>query len=194
VDISIPAYTAMIIGTSALLSLTINLALYRERGVLRRFRATPVRPAAVLGAQLAMLYIMTLAGMALLMAAGALVYHVRFEGNLLAVLAGFTLGCLSFFSFGLILAGTLPNIRMANILGMVLLYPMIFLSGATIPMEVMPQAIRDVSRYIPMTYVVTLLQGLWKGDSFAQHLPEVAVLGGVCAVCSLIAVRFFRWE
>src|SRR3972149_5363315 len=117
VDVSVPAYTAMIIGTSALLSLTITLANYRERGILRRLRATPVSPAAVLGAQVAMLVVMTLAGMGLLMLAGKLVFGMRFEGNVLSVLAAFSLSCLSFFAFGLILAGLLPNVRVANVVG-----------------------------------------------------------------------------
>jgi ABC-2 type transport system permease protein len=194
VDVSIPAYTAMIIGTSALLSLTITLANYRERGILRRYRATPVSPAAVLGAQLVVLYVMTLAGMGLLVVAGKIVYGMRFEGNALSVLAAFTLSCLSFFAFGLILAGMLPNIRVANVVGMVLLYPMIFLSGATIPMEVMPPAIRTASRFIPMKYIVTLLQGLWKGDSWSQHGTEVIVLGAILIVSSVVAVKVFRWE
>jgi ABC-2 type transport system permease protein len=96
VDVSIPAYTGMIIGTSALLSLTITLANYRERGILRRYRATPVSPSAVLGAQLVVLFVMTLVGMGVLVLAGKVFYGMRFEGNVWSVLAGFTLGCVSF--------------------------------------------------------------------------------------------------
>lgn len=194
VDISVPAYTAMIIGTSALLSLTITLATYRERGILRRFRVTPVSPAAVLGAQLVVLFVMTLAGMGLLVLAGKIVYGMRFEGNAFSVLAAFTLSCLSFFAFGLVLASLMPNARVANMVGLVLLYPMIFLSGATIPMEVMTPAIRTVSKFIPMTYVVTLLQGLWKGDSWSLHGTEVIVLSAILVVSAVVAVKVFRWE
>jgi ABC-2 type transport system permease protein len=194
VDVSIPAYTGMIIGTSALLSLTITLANYRERGILRRYRATPVSPSAVLGAQLVVLFAMTLVGMGLLVLAGKVFYGMRFEGNVWSVLAGFTLGCLSFFAFGLVLAGLMPNVRVANVVGLALLYPMIFLSGATIPIEIMPPAIRTISRVLPMTYVVTLLQGLWKGDPWSHHGTEVIVLVAMFIVSGIIAVKVFRWE
>ena len=194
VDVSVPAYTALIICLSALISLPITLASYRERGILRRYRATPVGPATVLGAQLVMQFLMTLAGMGLLVLLGKLVYHLRFDGNVAKVLAAFGLSCLSFFALGMLLAGLLPSVRMASILGNVLLYPMIYLSGATIPSQIMPDGIQKFARFIPLTHVVTLLQGLWRGESWMQHTTEVIILTSMLVVCSLVAVKVFRWE
>ncbi len=194
VDVSVPAYSAMIICLSAVLTLPINLAVYRERGILRRFRATPVRPAVVLGAQLVMVFAMTLAGMGLLVLAGRLVYGMRFEGNILSVLAGFTLSCLSFFSFGMILAGLLPSVRVASLVGNALLYPMIYLSGSTVPLEVMPPTMKKIAQFVPLSHVVTLLQGLWKGQSWSQHWTELIVLTAILVISSVIAIRVFRWE
>jgi ABC-2 type transport system permease protein len=194
VDVSVPAYAAMIIAISAFISLPITLANYRERGILRRFRATPVSPAAVLGAQLVMQFLMTLLGMALLIVAGKLVYGLRFEGNALSVLAAFSLSCLSFFAFGMILAGLIPSVRLASIVGNVLLQPMIYLSGATIPLEVMSPRMREFIRFIPLTHVVTLLRGLWVGDVWSEHQTELIVLSAILVVCSIVAVKVFRWE
>ncbi len=194
VDISVPNYTGMIIGTSGLLSLAITMATYREKGVLRRLRATPLRPLTVLAAELVVLFGMTLAGMALLIAAGKLTYNLRFDGNALNVLGGFTLACLSFFAIGLVLAGILPSARTAQVVGMVLLYPMMFISGATLPMELLPQSIRNIAQFLPLTYVVTLLRGLWLGEAWSQHLKEVAILGGIMVVATLVAAKVFRWE
>ena len=92
VDISVPAYTAMIIATTGLMGLTITMAAYRENGVLRRLRTTPISPLVVLAAQVIVLFMMTAFGMVLLIIAGKLVYHLRFEGNALNVLAGFVCG------------------------------------------------------------------------------------------------------
>jgi ABC-2 type transport system permease protein len=194
VDASVPAYTALIIGLSALIALPITLANYRERGILKRFRATPVSPAAVLGAQLVVQFLMTLAGMGLLVVAGKLFYGLRFDGNALSVFAAFVLSCLSFFALGLLLAGVMPNVRTGAIVGNVILYPMIYLSGATIPMEIMPAGMKVIARFIPLTYVVTLLQGLWKGETWAIHWLEPVVLSLLLVVTSILAVKFFRWE
>ena len=194
VDVSVPAFTALIICMGSVLSLPITLANYRENGTLRRFRATPVRPATVLGAQLVMQFLMALTGMLLLVLAGKLVYGLRFGGNALSVLAAFGLSCLSFFALGMLLAGVMPSVRVASILGNVLLYPMIYLSGSAIPMEVMPPVMRTISRFIPLTHVVTLLQGLWKGEAWSKHWMELIVLSAILVVSSLLAVKIFRWE
>jgi ABC-2 type transport system permease protein len=194
VDISVPAYTAMIIATTSLVGLTITMAAYRENGVLRRLRTTPISPLVVLVAQVIVLFVMTAIGMILLVVAGKLVYHMRFEGDALSVVVGFILSCLSFFAIGFVLAGLMPTARTAQVVGMVLLYPMLFLSGAGFPRELLPETIKKVSTFLPLTYVVTLLRGLWIGDPWSQHLTEVFVLAGMLVLGVLISVKTFRWE
>ena len=194
VDISVPAYTAMIIATTGLMGLTITMAAYRENGVLRRLRTTPISPLVVLAAQVIVLFMMTAFGMVLLIIAGKLVYHLRFEGNALNVLAGFVLCCLSFFAIGFVLAGLMPTARTAQVVGLALLYPMLFLSGAGYPRELLPETILKVANFLPLTYVVTLLRGLWVGDPWSQHLTEVLVLTGILVVGVIISIKTFRWE
>ena len=194
IDISVPAYTAMIVATTGLMGLTITMAAYREKGVLRRLRTTPISPLVVLAAQVIVLFLMTTFGMALLVVAGKLVYHMRFEGNALSVLAGFTLSSLSFFAIGFVLAGLMPTARTAQVVGMVVLYPMLFLSGAGIPRELLPEAIKKISTFLPLTYVVDLLRGLWIGEAWSQHITEVIVLAAILVVGVLVSIRTFRWE
>jgi len=194
VDISVPAYTAMIIATTSLVGLTITMASYREKGILRRLRTTPVSPLVVLLAQVIVLFLMTALGMLLLVVAGRLVYQMRFDGNAFSVLVGFILSCLSFFALGFVLAGLMPTARTAQVVGMVILYPMLFLSGAGFPRELLPEAILKISRFLPLTYVVTLLRGLWIGDAFSLHFSEVLVLLGILVLGVLISIKTFRWE
>jgi ABC-2 type transport system permease protein len=194
VDISIPAYTAMIIATTGLMGLTITLAANRENGVLRRLRTTPISPFIILAAEVIVMFLMTSLGMLLLILAGKLVYHVRFEGNALSVIAGFSLSCLSFFSLGFILAGLAPTARTAQVVGMVMLYPMLFLSGAGFPRELLPEAIKKISNYLPLTSVVNLLRGLWIGEAWSLHLTEVIVLVILLVVGVMVSIKTFRWE
>jgi len=194
VDVSVPAYTAMIIATTGLMGLTITMATYRENGVLRRLGTTPVHSLLVLSAQVVVLLIMTAIGMFFLVIAGKFVYQMRFEGNILNVFGGFVLGCLSFFSIGFVLAGLMPNARTAQIVGMVLLYPMLFLSGAGLPRELLPEAIKRVSTFLPLTYVVNLLRGLWIGEPWSQHSTDVLVLLAILVVGIIISIKTFRWE
>jgi ABC-2 type transport system permease protein len=194
VDVSIPAYTAMIIATTGLTGLTITISTYRERGILRRLQTTPINPLSILVAQVVGLFLMTTLGMILLVAAGRLIYHMRFDGNVLSVLGGFTLSSLSFFSLGFIIAGLMPTARAAQIVSMVLLYPMLFLSGAGMPRELLPDTIINISTFLPLTYVVNLLRGLWIGESWSLHTTNILVLAGIMVVSVLVSIRTFRWE
>jgi ABC-2 type transport system permease protein len=194
VDISVPAYTAMIIATAGLMGLTITMASYRENGILRRLRTTPISPLTILTSQVLVLFLMTTVGMIMLVIAGKLVYNMRFEGNLINVILGFTLSSLSFFSLGFIIAALMPTARTAQVVGMAILYPMLFLSGAGFPRELLPDTIIKISTFLPLTYVVNLLRGLWIGNSWGQHLTDVIVLTAILVAGVLISHRIFRWE
>lgn len=194
IDTLIPALTAMIIGMTGLMSITITMATYRENGVLRRLRTTPVSPLVVMVAQVVAVFAMTGLGMVLLVAAGRVVYHVRIAGHALSMLAGFILSSLSFFGIGFILAGAMPTARIAQIVAMGLLYPMLILSGAAWPRELMPTTVQKLSAYVPLTYVVNLLRGLWAGEPWGGHLMDVGVLLGMLLLGVLVSARTFRWE
>ena len=138
--------------------------------------------------------VMTVLGMVLLIVVGWLLYHVRFEGNPPLVLAGVLFCAVSMFSIGYLIASVAPSARVAQVIGMVVFYPMMFLSGAGIPMEVMPQSVRRISDFLPLTYAVRLLKGLWFGVAWPDLLLETAVLGCTMVICALLTARFFRWE
>lgn len=194
VDVSVPAYAGMIIGSSGLIGLTIIMSMYRERGILRRLNATPVRPQIVLGANVIVGFLMTALGMSLLIVVGKLIFGLRFAGNLLSVFAGFTLSSLSFFALGFVLAGLIPTARTAQVVGMVLFYPMLFLSGAAVPLEVLPEKVRQYTSFLPLTQVVKLLRGLWIGESWSQHWTEAGVLAAMLVIGVVVSAKTFRWE
>jgi ABC-2 type transport system permease protein len=193
-DITMPAYTALILGTIGLLGVPITTSGYREQGVLRRFRATPMRPLTYIIADLLTNLTMTLLGMAILIGIGWALYKVRFQGQVLSVFIAVVFSGLTMFAVGYLIASLAPGARTAQVIGMVLFYPMMFLSGASIPLEVMPEGVRRISDFLPLTHVVTLLRGLWFGDGWGDHLTEVIILGAILVVGAGLAARFFRWE
>ncbi len=88
----------------------------------------------------------------------------------------------------------MPTARTAQVIAMVLLYPMLILSGAAWPRELMPAGVQTVSNFLPLTYVVNLLSGLWNGEPWGNHLLDVGVLVGMLLLGILISVKTFRWE
>jgi len=194
VDVSVPSYTAMIIATSSLISLSVIMATYREARILRRFKATPLSPLVLLAADVIVIFVMTALGMMLLIVIAKIVFGLRFSGNAFSFAAAFCISCISFFSLGFILAGLIRTARAAQIVSMAMFFPMILLSGATVPLETMPQTIRSYAKIFPLTYVVKLLKGLWFGQSWSKHSVEIIVLGVLFAAGLLISMKTFRWE
>jgi ABC-2 type transport system permease protein len=190
----VPALTAMIIGSTGLMATTITMASYRENGILRRLRTTPVSPLVVLAAQVTVVFVMISVGMLLLIIVGKLVYHVRFEGNAFSILGGFVLSCLSFLGIGFILAGSLPTTRSSQTVAMLLLYPNLLLSGAFFPLKILPAAVQKVSHFMPLTYVVNLLRGLWNGEAWSLHVTDAVILAALLVAGVLVSVKTFRWE
>lgn len=192
VDVSVPGYIGMITGTIGLIGLPIALANYREQGVLRRLRATPLNPSVILGAQVTMNLIMQVVGVILLFATARVVYDLQFPDNLVSVAAAVLLSGLSFFSLGFVLANLAPTPRTAQAIGMGILFPMLFLSGGAMPREILPETIRKVGEFLPLTHVIELVKGLWYGQGW--DTTAVLVLSGIFIACLLISSRTFRWE
>lgn len=192
VDLSVPGYIGMIVGTIGMLGLPITLANYREQGILRRYQATPLRPSAVLWAQVAVNVLMTALGTAILFVAGRLLYDLRPPTVTLTMIPAIAISALSFFAVGFMMAGVMPTPRSAQAVGMALFYPMLFLSGAAMPRQIMPETVQRVAEFLPLTHVVILLEDLW----FAGDWNLVS-LGVVCAMllAGLVVTRMtFRWE
>ena len=79
-------------------------------------------------------------------------------------------------------------------LGNILLYPLIFTSGAAVPLSVLPSGVLSVARFSPLTQLTYLTRGLWAGDGWGAHWGSAVVLLGFGIVCGALAARLFRWE
>ena len=192
VDVSVPGYMAVIIATAGLVGLPINLASYRAQGVLRRFRATPLRPEVVLVAQLAVSLLFAVAGSLLLVIAGRLFFDLHLPPATAAVAVAFLISAAAIFALGFVLASVLANARTAQAVGMTVLFPMMFLSGAALPRQMLSDTIQDVAQVLPLTHVVSLLDDAWSGAGW--NVPALVVLGGVLVAGVVLSTRLFRWE
>ncbi|BAS26356.1 ABC transporter permease [Limnochorda pilosa] len=194
IDVMVPAYLAMVVGTVGFFSVPVGTGSMREKGILRRFWATPLRPGTYLAADVTSDFLMTLAGVVLLIIVGRLVFDMRFDGVWWSAAAGFLLSAGAFLALGYLLASLASSSRTAMIAGMTLFYPMLFLSGATIPLEVMPARVQAWAAYLPLHYVVRLMRALWAGGRWSDQVLSVAVLAGILVVSTAVSARFFRWE
>lgn len=192
IDAQVPGLTAIIIGTVALMSIPIATATAREQKILRRYKATPMPPVVYLAADITTNVLVALAGLVVLIVAALLVFDLRFGGNWVYVFGGFLLSAFSFAAVGYLIAGLSPTGRIAGVVGQVLFFPMMFLSGTAFPPEIMPEGVRAAAHWLPLTHVVILLRNLWFGQGWPIH--SVLFLGLMLILGTAVSVYTFRWE
>ena len=190
----LPIFASVLIAISAVLSLVTIISIYREGGILKRLRATPLRPQTILSAHVIVKLLLSAVTLLLMVLAGK-----RYDpANMHVPVFAFTLALListaSILAVGFVIASIVPTARFAQPIGAVILYPMLGLSGLFFPIAALPPVLRAVARVLPLTYAVSLLQGIWKGDAWSAHLGDLGALALVCLVCTGLSAKLFRWE
>jgi ABC-2 type transport system permease protein len=192
--VDLPVFTAVLIAISAVLSLVTIVSIYREGGILKRLRATPLRPQTILSAHVLVKLLLTAVTLFLMVLAGRRYYPLPVDVPVIAFTLALLIGTASILSVGFVIASVVPTARFAQPIGAVILYPMLGLSGLFFPIAALPPALGAVARVLPLTYTVSLLRGILKGEAWSAHLSDVAALVLVCVVCLGLTARIFRWE
>jgi ABC-2 type transport system permease protein len=194
IRVGLPVLASVLIAVSSVLSLVTIISIYREGGILNRLRATPLRPQTILTAHVIVKLLLTAATLALMVLAGKRYYPVGVHVALFSFTMALLISTCSILSIGFLIASIVPTTRFAQPIGAVILYPMIAVSGLFVPLESLPPALHAVARVVPLTYTVSLLEGIWKGDAWTAHVGDVAALAVVFVLCTALSTKVFRWE
>jgi ABC-2 type transport system permease protein len=169
-----------------------SLALYREKGILRRLATTPVRPIALLGAQLASAILIAIVSGLLVLIVGRLAFDVKFPEKTLGFIIAYLLSAAGIFAIGLFISALAPSGKTANSIGTLLFFPLMFFAGLWTPREVMPAIVRHIGDVTPLGAGERALHeasiGLW------PSLLPIVVLFAYVVVFGAAAAKLFRWE
>lgn len=191
-DYYVPGYVGLCIAAIGLIALPVHLAGYRERGVLRRFRASGLRTSTLLGAQALITVLTSTVGALLLVALGFVAYDVHAPVSPWGVLLGFGLSVACFASIGILLGALMPSARAAQGIGLMLFFVMMFLAGTDGPREVMGEVLRRIGDFLPLTHAIVTMQDPWIG--FGMDPWALAIVVAVTALSAVAAVVLFRWD
>ena len=194
VHVGLPVLASLLIVVNSVLSLVTIISIYREGGILKRLRATPLRPQTILTAHVLVKLLLTSATLALMVLAGKRYYPVSVHAPVLAFTIALLITTWSILSIGFLIASIVPTARFAQPIGTVILYPMIAVSGLFVPLASLPPVLHAVARVLPLTYAVSLLGGIWNGGAWSAHVGDVAALAVVFVVCTALSAKVFRWE
>lgn len=189
---NVPILAALTIAVSAVMSLVAIISIYREGGILKRLRATPLSPATILGAHVFIKLVFTALSLGLLVLAGRQILPGAIDVNLPSFTAALLLSTLSILSLGFVIASLVPTARFAQPISAALLYPMIAVSGLFFPIEQLSRPLEIVALALPTTHAVSLMQGIWDGSGW--NLGSAVALILLFGVCTGVSTRVFRWE
>jgi ABC-2 type transport system permease protein len=194
VRVGLPVLASVLIALSGVLSLITIISIYREGGILKRLRATPLRPQTILTAHVLVKLALTLFTLALMVLAGKRYYPVNVDVPVFGFAAALLISTWSILSIGFLIASIVPTARFAQPIGAAILYPMLALCGLFVPLASLPRGVQAAAHMLPLTYAVSLLQGIWKGEAWSMHLGDVAALVATFVICTALSAKIFRWE
>jgi len=191
----LPNIMLMVIATTAFMSLPLTAIEYREMKFFKRLKANPVTPSAILAALGISHFVITTSGVLLLALLALTVYGARIDGNMFIFFSSYLWSFLAIAAIGFGLIGSLLRTSRAAIaVGQIVYFPAMFFSGVFVPLEQLPDWLRPVSDFIPITHAAKLMQGIWQGQPAADFMKEALILLAVLLLGALVAAKKFRWE
>lgn len=194
VDVSVPATIALVAAYLGFMGIPIVLAEYREMGVLKRYRVSPLPLSAMLVAHILAQLVLLAGAILLVIVVTAAVFGLRFGGNVFVFAGVLALCVLALFAVGFALAGYVRTSRAAQGLGSLVYFPLLFTSGAAVPRNQFPGWLEDATEWLPLTRVVESLTDAWTGAPLDGPLVISLVgMAVLAAAATLVARRTFRW-
>jgi len=195
VDFLLPGIVAMGIMQMGIIGVAAGIVTWRERGILRRLLATPVHPATIIFSQIVTRLTISIMQSATIITLGVAVFHVHIIGSFLNVFILTILGGTIFLSIGLALSGFGKTHNTVMALSNVVMMPMMFLSGVFFPRDALPDLLKSIIQYMPLTYLADGMRKVMvEGSGLIQIQAEIFGLLAWIFISFILAIKFFKWE
>ena len=193
IDIYVPAVLAMVIAYVGLMGIPIALSEYREQGVLKRFRVSPLRLSHLVTAHIGVQFLLLVVSGVLLTAVSRLLFNIKLVVDPVAIALTVLLCCVPIFTIGFAVVGLCKGPRTTLAAGGCVFFLMLFTSGSAIPRRQFPPWLREVTDYVPLSHVVDLMTGVWVNQPAPNQMTSILVLLGVSVAAFAVVILSFRW-
>jgi len=196
-DFLLPGVLALMAMQNSLFGVAGSLTRWKEKGVLRRFLATPLRPVQFLGGVVLYQLVFGILSAALIVAIAVVFLHTNILLPLLPLLVTIVFGMATFLAIGFVIAGFAKTEEASMPIINVVSFPMMFLSGVFFPVTSLPPVLRSIVHVLPLTYLVDGVRGLMSGQ-YSAWAPsvqtDILALGVWFVILAVISTRTWRWE
>lgn len=193
-DQSFGALCSISICAGGVMGLPLVISDYRAKQILKRYQVTPIKPALVLMAEVAMYVVYAVVSLITLFLVATLFFGFRMRGNFGLFLLGYLLVMISIFSIGMMVGGIAKNSKIAGVIASALYFPMLVFSGATLPYEVMPEAMQKIVDILPLTQGIKILKNTALGLPIGDATVPIIIMLVIAVICGFISIKFFKWE
>ena len=191
---SFGAITSIAICAGGVMGLPLVVSDYRGKYILKRFKVTPVDPILILLVQITIYALYSLVSMISLFLVANLFFKFNMQGSILNFILGWLLVMISMFSIGIMVGGISKDSKIVGVIASVLYFPMLIFSGATIPYEVMPNIMKKIVDILPLTQGIKILKSAVLGQSIENMIIPIFIMLIITAICSVVAIKCFKWE
>ena len=191
---SFGAVSTIAICAGGLMGLPLVVSDYRNRKILKRLKVTPVKPITILLVEITIYCIYSLVSLALIYLVAFLFFDFQIIGSFWQFFLSFVLVMLSMFSIGMMVGGIAPNMKIASTVASILYFPMLIFSGATLPYEIMPNALQNFANILPLTQGIKLLKGTALGLPIDNIIFPIGLMVVIIVICTTVSLNFFKWE
>lgn len=191
---SFGAVSTIAICAGGLMGLPLVVSDYRNRKILKRLKVTPVKPITFLLVEITIYCIYSLVSLALIYLVAFLFFDFQIIGSFWQFFLSFVLVMLSMFSIGMMVGGIAPNMKIASTVASILYFPMLIFSGATLPYEIMPNALQNFANILPLTQGIKLLKGTALGLPIDNIIFPIGLMVVIIVICTTVSLKFFKWE
>lgn len=191
---SFGAIATIAICAGGFMGLPLVISDYRSKHILKRFKVTPVKPTIILLVQVTIYALYSLVSLITLFTVATAFFNFRMQGSIYQFILGWLLVMISMFSIGMMVGGISKNSKVAGIIASLLYFPMLIFSGATLPYEVMPSAMQKIVDILPLTQGIKILKSATLGLPVANAILPIIIMIVITIICSIIAIKFFKWE
>ncbi len=191
---SFAAMPSISICAGGVMGLPLVVSDYRNKRILKRFQVTPVSPTVILAVQVTIYTLYSVVSFLSTYTTASIFFGYRMDGSWNQFFGGYLLVLISIFSIGMMVGGISPNAKIASIIASLLYFPMLIFSGATLPYEVMPNALQKAADIMPLTQGIKLLKAASLGIAVDNVLFPLFFLIILAICCITVSIRYFRWE
>lgn len=181
------------ICATGLMGIPLTITSYREKKVLKRFQVTPTSPMNLLFAQVLSQLVFAILSSVIVYLIAKLAFGYTMIGSVLEFILTYLLVTASIYALGMCIASISNSIKTVNLLCTIIYFPMIFLSGATVPYEVMPKGLQAFAQVMPLTHGIKLLKGVSLGEPIGSFTVSIIILIFTAIMGMLISIKTFKY-